>query len=141
MVDDDTRFQYRPNPSSTKLEQCTQLDPLMKAIKDCVSDGFVHGGIGPRFGNNRKDLKGNRSGTLVNGNLIVDCERVNNFHFVYRKAVVDIGARFDALPVMEDFHFTLTLLTRGYYNGRSVPLMKSLFFSRTHYDWFIAAML
>ncbi len=116
MIDDDMRFSYRPDPSVIKLERCTELNLMIEAIIDSVNLGFIHGGIGARQGNNFKDATMPRKGELKDGHLVVDCERVNNFHFVNRKAVLRAGVRFDALPVMEDFHFTLSLLLKGFPN-------------------------
>jgi hypothetical protein len=117
MADDDMRFSYRPVPNVAKLERCTKLDPLMALIEYYVTTcGFVHGGVGARQGNNRKDGHSPRNGELADGHFVVDCERVNNMHFVDRKRVLELGVRFDALPVMEDFHFTLSLITQGYPN-------------------------
>jgi hypothetical protein len=114
MVDDDMWFSYRPDPTKVKLEVCEQLDPLVRYIEECVlRHGFVHGGVSARQGNNRKDLRIPRRGTLVDGHCIVDADRVNNFHWLNPKEALRLGARYDQLPVMEDFHFTLTLLTRG----------------------------
>lgn len=112
MADDDMRFSYRPDPRSTRLERCYNLDPLVNLIKQCVEKGFIHGGVGARQGNNRKDGSNPRSGFIENGHFFVDCDRVNNFHFVH-KEVITLGARMDALTVMEDMYFTLFLLTKG----------------------------
>lgn len=116
MIDDDMRFSYRPDPKIVQLEKCTELDPLVSLITECVAKGFIHGGVGARQGNNRKDLSRRRQGFVEDGHLFVDCERSNNFHFASKKDVLALGARMDALPVMEDFHFTLFLITKGYPN-------------------------
>jgi len=117
MADDDMRFSYRPDPAEVKLERCTDLDPMMKLIERCCEKwGFIHGGLGARQGNNRKDRETPRKGFLAHNHLFQDCERVNNFHFLVPEKVIETGARMDALSVMEDFHFTLTLLTQGHPN-------------------------
>lgn len=114
MVDDDMWFSYRPNPATIKLEVCENLDVLVGYIEHCVKvHGFVHGGVSARQGNNRKDLATVRRGVVRDGHCVVDADRVNNFHWLAPKQVLKLGVRYDALPVMEDFHFTLTLLTRG----------------------------
>ena len=117
VVSDDMRFCVRPDPSNIRLERCVKLDPMMDLIVECVRDGFIHGGLGPRQGNNHKDCKSDRKGFLKEGkhgvHLFTDCERVNDFHFMDRKAVLKTGARLDAIPLMEDFYFTLTLLCQG----------------------------
>ena len=117
MADDDMRFSYRPDPSNIKLERCTNLEVMLELIRTTVEDcGYIHGGVGARQGNNRKDLSGPRQGVLEDGHVFVDCERVNNMHFMDRLAVLDAGGRLDALPVMEDFYFTLTMLLKGFPN-------------------------
>lgn len=114
MASDDMRFSYRKDPSKTKLDRCEELDPLISLIERCVADGYIHGGVGARQGNNYKNLCGQRAkGILDRGHVFVDCERVNDFHFMKREAVLEWGARMDQLPVMEDFHFTLGLLLKG----------------------------
>jgi hypothetical protein len=114
MASDDMRFSYRPDPNKVKLEKCEDLDPLVDLMGRCVRDGYLHGGVGARQGNQNKNLSGQRAkGILDRGHCFVDCERVNDLHYVDREAVLSLGARFDRLPVMEDFHFTLTLLCRG----------------------------
>jgi hypothetical protein len=114
MASDDMRFSYRPDPTKVKLERCEALDPLIALVERCVADGYVHGGVGPRQGNNNKNLNGQRAkGIIDRSHVFVDCERVNDFHFMHREKVLGAGARMDCLPVMEDFHFTLGLLSRG----------------------------
>jgi len=42
--------------------------------------------------------------------------RINNFHFMQGRKIARMkndGIRFDILPLMEDFHFTLSLFERG----------------------------
>jgi len=104
MVDDDMKFQYRPDFNSTKLEQAMQLDSMIVRCLEAVRKGFIHGGVSARQGNNH--IKEHHR----------DCQRNCNFHFLHRKSVLEAGARLDILPVMEDFHFILTLLTQGYPN-------------------------
>lgn len=116
VASDDMRFSYRPEPKNVKLEKCEDLDPLLALIERCVSDGYAHGGVGARQGNNRKDVGGQRAKGLIDrGHLFVDCERVNDLHWFSRPALERLtpAPRWDALPVMEDFHFTLGLLCRG----------------------------
>jgi len=117
VASDDMRFSYRPDPAVTKLEKCENLDPMIECIEKCVSEGYIHGGVGARQGNNRKDNSGPRAkGWIKWGHLFVDCERVNDFHFFDREKVLATGVRWDSLPVMEDFHFTLSLLSTGHPN-------------------------
>jgi len=104
LVDDDMKFQYRPDQSSVQLQQCSDLNGMVQRCIDTVLSGYIHGGMSARQGNNH--VKGPHK----------DCCRNCNFHFLDRKKVLGTGARFDRLPVMEDFHFTLTLLTNGWPN-------------------------
>jgi len=116
MSDDDMRFQYRPDITKPKLQEYPNLNKLLRLIKECVAAGFIHGGVGDRNGNNRLDGSSPRKGVMEYGGLFVDCIRVNNFHYLDRLFVLDSGNRFDQLPVMEDFHFTLSMLLDGYPN-------------------------
>ena len=104
MIDDDMKFQYRPEASSTKLEQATELNSMIQACVKAVSQGYIHGGVSTRQGNNH----------------VVESTKINTrcggFHFLARKEVIQVGARFDKLLIMEDFYFTLSLLTKGYPN-------------------------
>lgn len=113
VLSDDLRFSYRPDPASPKLELCTDLDPMFDTILGWMRGGVVHGGVSARQGNNHKDCSKPRNGVIENGHVYVDCDRVNDFHFFNPKACIAHEARWDALPVMEDFHFTLGLLTKG----------------------------
>lgn len=116
MVSDDMRFCYRPEVTVPKLDRCRDLDPMLTLIEDYVSEGFIHGGIGARQGNNRKLANTPRKGVFVNNHLIMDCERVNDFHFLDRRKVLKTKVRFDQLTVMEDFHYTLSLLRQAWPN-------------------------
>ena len=118
MCDDDMNFVYREDPKSIKLSECKRLDSLVDKMVRCLDLGFIHGGLGPRQRNNLIDCSSARAGQFDKKLDIVykDCDRVNNLHFMNRRKVLDAGARMDALPVMEDFHFTLTLLIQGYPN-------------------------
>jgi hypothetical protein len=98
MIDDDMRFIYRPDPYSVKLANVTDIDPMLSLICKCVADGYVHGGVSARQGNNHKDLKSGltgpdaRDGYVKDGYVFVDCDRVNNFHWVNRRRVLKLGA-------------------------------------------------
>lgn len=104
MVDDDMKFQFRPDPDSVKLEQCEDLNPMFEECRKTISQGYIHGGVSARQGNNHVK------------EWAKDNKRNCNFHFLDRLKVLETGARFDQLPVMEDFHFTLSLLTQGFPN-------------------------
>lgn len=117
MADDDMWFSYRPDPASTRLEKSEDLDPMVRFIEELVAEGYIHGGVGARQGNNHKDGTSPRKGIFYRGHMIQDNERVNNLHFYNRPAVLATGVRLtDAPPVVEDFYMTLSLLTRGHPN-------------------------
>lgn len=129
MADDDMYFFYRPDIRSVKLERVPPggLDTMLDILWYLHEvEGYCHGGVGARQGNNTKDLTMPRKGqvwtppldpaTHSREEVILPNDRVNNFHFMHRETVLKVGARLDALPVMEDFHFTLTMLTKGYPN-------------------------
>jgi len=115
MADDDMIFNRRnvaDQPATTmptmKPEEMGQIFDTIK--KWVLRDGQIHGGMGPRSGNNRIEGK---KGRVLDGVFFTECGRVNNFHYVNRKEINKLGVRWDELEVMEDFHFTLTLLTKG----------------------------
>lgn len=106
MVDDDMDFAERRPPDylsgDLQMQEC--LDPMFQWVSDKLDEGYVHGGISARQGNqNKEDLE------WENG-------RVNNFHFFKVDTFIGEGCSFDAVPVMEDFYVTLTLLSLGYPN-------------------------
>jgi hypothetical protein len=101
MMDDDMYFSYRPDPADPYLEKCTDLVPMVDAVIEALDGGFPHGGVSARQGNNH----------IENG--YKDLTRVNNIHFFDRDVFLEEGVRFDAIPVMEDFYVTLSLLSRG----------------------------
>ena len=104
LCDDDINFQFRPDEETTKLEQATDLDPMIKQCVRVIRKGYIHGGVSARQGNNHIKVSE------------LDNKRNCNFHFLSRKKVLKTEARFDRLPVMEDFHFILSLLTQGFPN-------------------------
>lgn len=103
MLDDDLRFFIRRLDDRTKFLKATETD-----IGDCFAllasemGGFAHGGIVAREGGNRvkNDVVHN---TRLLRALAYDVS-------ILRK----VGARFDRLPVMEDFDVSLQLLRAGY---------------------------
>lgn len=105
MIDDDMYFSRREDPEvGGALVRCTDLRPLFQWVSDTLDAGYAHGGVSARQGNNHMHRAN------------VDCTRVNNVHFFDREVFLGEGTRFDALPVMEDFHVTLSLLLKGYPN-------------------------
>lgn len=105
MLDDDIYFSKRVHPdAAVPLERVTDLKPLFQWISDQLDNGYAHGGISARQGNNHIPRPW------------VDCIRVNNAHFFDALMFNREDIQFDALPLMEDFFVTLSLLLRGYPN-------------------------
>jgi hypothetical protein len=104
MFDDDMYFSFRPTPNEPVLERITDMMPMFSWISGQLDGGFPHGGISARQGNQHIPRK------------FADCIRVNNCHFFDRDLFLATKIRFDALPVMEDFYVSLSLLLMGYPN-------------------------
>ena len=104
ICDDDLYFQRRIDSETTKLQPAMSLKDLIQDCIKVVNSGYIHGGISPRQGNNYCK-KAHQDNTRNCG-----------FHFLNREEVIKSGARYDQLEVMEDFYFTLSLLTAGYPN-------------------------
>ncbi len=107
MCDDDMTFFYRKDLSKTQLTKCGPSD-ITNMVNDIKHLMFFynHGGVSARQGNNN-----------VVGENYKENTRINNFHFINCRKLNDEGIRFDELEVMEDFHVTLSMLTRGYKNA------------------------
>jgi len=107
MIDDDLYFYTRIEPRGVALRTCefVDVDRMLKYLVNCMSkQGWVHGGVAKRteisfFHCDHREVA-----------------RINNFHFMQGRKVASLkkyGVRFDLLPLMEDFHFTLSLFERG----------------------------
>jgi hypothetical protein len=104
-LDDDMYFSRRVNPNeATPLERVTDLMPMFDWISDRLDNGYAHGGISARQGNNHIPRS------------TVDCIRVNNAHFFDSSVFQGEEIRLPQAPVMHDFYFSLKLLTLGYPN-------------------------
>lgn len=116
-ADDDLRFDRRISPrTSTQLEVADNLDLLFDSVLKAVDCGYIHGGIGPRQGNTFVHKDSLRT-HLVGNTLIKVCFRAFNMVWFVREKVAELGARWDTLPIMEDFAFSLYLIERGYPNA------------------------
>lgn len=105
MLDDDMYFSERsPAERVTPLVQTTNLRAMIQWISDTLDQGFVHGGISARQGNQNIP------------HLWTDNIRVNNAHFFDAEVFKSEGIRFDRIPVMEDFDVSLQLIHKGYPN-------------------------
>lgn len=105
VIDDDLRFARRV-PGGTTLRNSTKEDILemFQWVENTLSEGWVHGGISPRFCNVRRpdDVEYNT--------------RILRFHFYNRDFVSATGFKFTDIASKQDFHFTLSMLEAGYPN-------------------------
>lgn len=106
MIDDDMRFYKRKRSGEIALVKCEPGDigAMFDALLKWLKTGVAHVGVCARF---------ESSYYLIDYRVVA---RVNNFHGYDRKVIQKEKIRFDALPLMEDFHMTLSLLERGYPN-------------------------
>lgn len=108
MCDDDHAFYTRKDPNKYNLRYAEEKEmvEMLEAMENMlVHEKYHHCGMGARQGNNRQFP----ADFLLN-------TRVNNFHGFNRETLLKHGIRFDALPLMEDFHVTLSMLRFGYPN-------------------------
>jgi hypothetical protein len=111
MMDDDLYFYHRAEPfkvglvGNTKKDNTLMIETLFGTL---ASGKYIHVGVAPRT----------EASFYLCGHKI--CTRINNVHGYdvkqMRKLGKKIGARFDKLKLMEDFHVTLTLLENGFPN-------------------------
>lgn len=112
MLDDDLTFQFRENPYVTKLStftpqgaQCNAyMDVMLCELLEQLKGGYVHVGISARAGNNHCP------------EAYRDCTRACTSHGIDTETVMQLGARYDRVALMEDFDMTLQLLTQGFPN-------------------------
>ena len=103
MLDDDMTFNVRRGERLLVAEP-VEVGHMIGILEQWLRMGFVHVGISARQGNNH-----------VDGDF-AEVTRVNNAYAFNVDKFHVAGARFDRLPVMEDFDVTLTLLEKGYPN-------------------------
>ena len=110
MLDDDMYFYTREEHGSIKLRTCefSDVEVMLNWLMRCMQrEGYIHGGVGKRT---------EASFYLCSYREVA---RINNFHFLRGREIARLkkhGIRFDVLPLMEDFHFTLSLFEMGYPN-------------------------
>lgn len=104
MMDDDLRFFRRKNKKDWHLKGFKKKDTLdLYDWLDNKLDDYYHVSISPRQFNNSRpesELENKRPLRLLG----------------YRREVLDLGCRFDRVPLMEDFDMALQLLELGYKN-------------------------
>jgi hypothetical protein len=98
-IDDDCRIYRREDGAGSYLQKQSDISELLCMIQLAVSEGYLHGGISQRAGNNREPAN-------MKENAKVVC-------FMWHYGVdVFFGETF----VMADYNTTLALLTSGYPN-------------------------
>jgi len=103
-IDSTVHSYMKASQPDTKLHRCEDLAPMFGRICNILDEGYMHGGISARQGNQHIPKPW------------ADCIRVNNAHFFDTAAFRGIGLKFDVLPVMEDFYVSLSLIHAGYPN-------------------------
>ena len=107
MLDDDLRFFVRRKDDSSKFLPASDKDIIecMATLEDLMKPGgYAHAGILAREGGNRVKSKLKENTRLL---------RALAYNVPTLKKV---GARFDVMSVMEDFHVALTMIEAGYPN-------------------------
>lgn len=104
---DDDMYIYRRAPGDTKLLTATPEDVL--AMFEWIHtqldvEGFAHGGVSGREGNNREPDQ-----EVMN-------TRCMRLHFYNRNILMAEGLKFTDIAAKQDFHMTLSLLELGYPN-------------------------
>jgi len=105
MLDDDLTFAIRRTDNPTKFNPATDKDVeyMFHNIEDLLNK-YAHVGVAGREGGNRNTER------FIHTNRMI---RI----LAYDAAILRrLKVRFDALPVMEDFHTTLRLLRLGFDN-------------------------
>lgn len=107
LMDDDLVLLRRFTPTDIRQRSNTTLDDavaMFKRIEDYMVEGYKHGGISIRSGNNRFP------------GVSASNTRVMDIHFYDARVFVGEKINLAATPLMGDFHATLSLLELGYEN-------------------------
>lgn len=107
MVDDDLQFYTRKSSDAWNLRYCKpdEVEFLFNRMEGMLRDGLSHVGVSARQGNNN-----------TFPHTEVENTRLCHIYGFNAHLVRDLGFRFDALPLMEDYHLFLTLLKNGHSN-------------------------
>jgi len=107
MCDDDHRWCVRKDPSAWNMREATKYDISLAFLRlqQILDSGIKLAGITARGGSNRYYPATEKYHT-----------RQNNLHAINVKTFFDIGARYDRIPLMEDFDVILTFLRAGHKN-------------------------
>ncbi len=114
IMDDDFKFLRRIHPEDptdwhmrpTKHADVYDLFDLMIRWLD----KYAHCGVSNRLMNNKLAM-------IRNARLIKHCDRMMNFLCYDVEKVQSVGARFDRVPLKQDFDMTLQLLRAGFQNA------------------------
>ena len=115
-TDDDHYFFRRIDPNKGSLRKCEESDMIeMFARIEFLLDQYPMVGVAARQGSDaflglRKDAVKNYE--VVCG--IAENKRICNLYGVRADILNREGIRFDAVPLMEDMHVTLSLIAKGY---------------------------
>jgi hypothetical protein len=105
MLDDDLTFAHRREDEPTKFEGASQrsIEEMFEEVEKCL-DEYIHVGVSHREGANYK-VDSHIYASRMMRILAYDVDKF-----------LQTGARFDRVPVMEDFDVTLQLLRQGHIN-------------------------
>lgn len=105
MLDDDIRFDVRRTDEPTKFKPATEtdIDAMFKELERVLGK-YTHAGVTAREGGNRHVVEYMESTRML---------RLLAYNVTKFKG---LGARYNRLPVMEDFDVTLQLLRKGHPN-------------------------
>ena len=110
MLDDDLGFFRRKNPDAFNLEPVSRTPKLNKLFADLNSlvadQDYYHAGLSPRQMNNRHFPA-----------TVTHTTRINAVHCVNPAKLNQLGVRYDAVNMMEDYHVVLSLLEAGHDNA------------------------
>jgi hypothetical protein len=114
LMDDDLYFLRRVAPTDIRQRSSPGVQDAMdmfERIEKYLNEGYAHGGISIRAGNNR-----------IPG-VYAENTRVMDIHFYDARTFVEERINLAETPVMGDFHATLSLLELGYPNVLDAEFM------------------
>ena len=119
MMDDDLYFYRRMTPGSSKLRQAgpEDIEEMFARVK-LLSEQYPMVGVSARQGNdsslgNRICKKGMRENYETSPGLVLNKKNCN-FYGIRADVMKSCNIRFDAVPLMEDVHVSLSLIARGH---------------------------
>ena len=100
-LSDDLSFSYRNEEEKLKPAKKSHFVKMIDQLYDWLKQGYVHVGVSQRAFNH------------TTTGPYTEITRMNDVYAYEAAKVLEHGACFDNLPVMEDFDVTLTLLKKG----------------------------